>query len=166
MQFLYKEAKKYVRKRYNERKVNTQQKYDKERDDEKRTELQNRIKDYETVSAIANICMFYCIAMYYQYKNEFDIFADSRVYNYEKFYSDKEYKEALIKEFSSLFLEQTIDIIKRVSQKAANLSTWIRVAKSEQLFLDEVKNRIDTDLTIEDKYKNYTEKFKINLEDN
>lgn len=166
VQFLYKEAKKYVRKRYNERKVNTQQKYDKERDDEKRAELQNRIKDYETVSAIANICMFYCIAMYYQYKNEFDIFADSRVYNYEKFYSDKEYKEALIKEFSSLFLEQTIDIIKRVSQKAANLSTWIRVAKSEQLFLDEVKNRIDTDLTIEDKYKNYTEKFKINLEDN
>lgn len=63
-------------------------------------------------------------------------------------------------------MEQTIDIIKRVSQKAANLSTWIRVAKSEQLFLDEVKNRIDTDLTIEDKYKNYTEKFKINLEDN
>ena len=56
--------------------INTQQKYDKERDDEKRTELQNRIKDYETVSAIANICMFYCIAMYYQYKNEFDIFAD------------------------------------------------------------------------------------------
>ena len=54
-------------------------------------------------------------------------------------------------------MEQTIDIIKRVSQKAANLSTWIRVAKSEQLFLDEVKNRIDTDLTIEDKYKNYTE---------
>ena len=39
-------------------------------------------------------------------------------------------------------------------------------SKSEQLFLDEVKNRIDTDLTIEDKYKNYTEKFKINLEDN
>ncbi len=153
MQFLYKEAKKYVRKRYNERKINTQQKYDKEQDDERRAELQNRIKDYETVSAIANICMFYCIAMYYQYKNEFDIFEDSRVYNYEKFYSDKKHKEELIKEFSSLFLEQTIDIIKRVSQKTANLSTWIRVAKSEHLFLDEVKNRIDTDLTIEDKYK-------------
>lgn len=44
-------------------------------------------------------------------KAQFDSPADIRYYDYDKFYSDKEYKQKLIESFANLFLTLTVKVI-------------------------------------------------------
>jgi ribosomal protein S13 len=125
-----------------------------------RESIEKKINDYEKLKAIANVCAFYCICYYYTYKTEFPSVDLKKSFNYEKFYSEKSAKEKIVQAFSSLFLSETIRIIKDLTINSPNLNTWIRDKKSTQLFNDKINNELQINLSLEDRYCEFVEKAK------
>lgn len=157
--FLYKEAKKSLNKVYKLR-IEQAQASMETCDDEEKKKYEERIADYEKLKAICNVCAFYCLSYYYAFKSEFATADAKKTYAYDKFYSDKEFQTELINGFRDEFLTGTISVIKELTVTFPNLNTWVRDKKSTKIFNDRVDEKIQIDMTLEDKYKAYIDKFK------
>ncbi|MBR4344163.1 MAG: AIPR family protein [Lachnospiraceae bacterium] len=158
--YLYKMAKKNLLAVYKERIADATTQLE-SCDDSQKKKFESRITDYERLKSIANICVFYCIAYYYGFKEEFPNDDSGCFYRYEDFYSsDKEFQKKLVEGFRDLFLTGTIEVIKELTVNDANLNNWIRDRKSTRLFLDKVEDRLQLDMTLESKYKDYIVSFK------
>ena len=158
--YLYKEAKKSLIATYKNRIIDTKEQLELSIDQTEKENLEKKINEYEKLKAIANVCAFYCICYYYTYKTEFPSVDAKKSFNYEKFYSDKTYKEKIVHAFSKLFLAGTIQTIKELTKNSPNLSTWIRDKKSTQLFTDKINNDLQINIELEDKYKDFVEEAK------
>ena len=66
----------------------------------------------------------------------------------------------MIEGFRDLFLTPTIEIIKEFVTNMPNLNTWIRDKKSTPAFLDKVTDKIQTDVSLESKYKEFISEYK------
>ena len=109
------------------------------------------------------ICMFYVISLYYEFKAQFDSPSDNRYYDYDKFYSDKEYKQRLIESFANLFLTLTVKIIVKTAaeaNKSGNINNWVRGASCEEKFFSALRDELASDFEYEQKYQNYLNEFK------
>ena len=158
--YLYKMAKKNLLAVYKERIADATTQLE-SCDDSQKKKFESRITDYERLKSIANICVFYCIDYYYGFKEEFPNDDSGCFYRYEDFYSsDKEFQKKLVEGFRDLFLTGTIEVIKELTVNDANLNNWIRDRKSTRLFLDKVEDRLQLDMTLESKYKDYIVSFK------
>lgn len=157
---LYKESKKALIATYKKRIADAQNLLEVSTDQKERESIEKKINDYEKLKAIANVCAFYCICYYYTYKTEFPSVDFKKSFNYEKFYSEKSAKEKIVQAFSSLFLSETIRIIKDLTINSPNLNTWIRDKKSTQLFNDKINNELQINLSLEDRYYEFVEKAK------
>ena len=163
VQQLYKEAKKTMKKTYNERISKAQ---------EQRSTLNNpdlikttdqRIAQLALYSDTVGICMFYFIALYYEFKANFDNSNDSRIYNFDKYYQDKQFKNELIEAAEKLFLALTVKLLVKTASdanKAANVSNWIRSSSCEGKFLEALREELASDLELEQKYIAFIEKYK------
>lgn len=160
MHYLYKEAKKSLNKVYKAR-IEAAQASLESCDEEQKKKLEERIADYERLKAICNVCAFYCLSYYYAFKSEFAVVDAKKKYNYEKFYSDKDFQVELINGFRDEFLTGTISVIKELTVTYPNLNTWVRDKKSTKVFNDRVDEKIQIEMTLEDKYKTYVDKYKI-----
>lgn len=145
--YLYKESKKNLNRIYKERSEKANKKND-----------TNIAAGYEKLKAICNICAFYCIDYYYSLREAFFEKSEKK-YNYEKFYSDKEEQDKIIVAFRDLFLIGTISIIKELTKETPNLNTWVRDKKSTELFNNRVQNEIQMDLSLEEKFNGFIEKY-------
>ena len=158
--YLYKAAKKNLLSIYKERISNAIAQLESCEDSQK-SKIGNKIAEYEKLKAIANICVFYCMAYYYGFKEEFRNDDSGCLYRYEDFYSsDKDFQKRLIEGFRDLFLTGTIEIIKELTVNVSNLNTWIRDRKSTGIFIEKVEDRLQLDMSLEDKYMDYIASFK------
>ncbi|WML52203.1 AIPR family protein [Neobacillus sp. PS3-12] len=157
--YLYKESKKYLKKEYQQR-LDKQNTMLKNADEDERQNINEFINNFKTQIAINNICFFYCIALYYEFKVQFDD-DNNKTFNYSAFYGkDTQFKQNLIESFSQIFLSKTIEIIKTESAGTANVSNWIRIKKSQDIFMKKLRNELSVNLTFAREYKNFINEFK------
>jgi hypothetical protein len=130
-------------------------------DDDKKTRLEENIVFNEKMKAIANICVFYCISYYYNFKENFPNFDCDKLYKYKDFYSsDKSFQNSLIDSFTQLFLIGTITLIKDLTTNYPNLNTWARDKKSTVTFMEKVREKLQTNFNLEADYKKYVDAYK------
>ncbi|KIL80160.1 AIPR family protein [Bacillus badius] len=156
---LYKESKKYLKKEY-ELRLEKQYTKLKSADEDEHQNINDFINNYKTQIAINNICFFYCMALYYEFKAQFDE-DNNKTFNYSAFYDrDPQFKQNLIENFTQLFLTKTIEIIKNESAGTANVSNWIRSKKSEDLFMKKLRQELAVNLSFSNQYKTFIDQFK------
>lgn len=121
---------------------------------------ESQIKTYTRQLEINNICLFYNIALYYEFKNQFKDKEENKIFKYDLFYSDKNFKESLIKEYSHKFLTRTIELIKLESEFTANMGNWIKSAKNQDNFMKKLRNDLAIKLDYETEFEDFINKFK------
>lgn len=162
-QHLYKLGKIYLKTKFTERINNEQTKMDNSSIGAEQKKREERIHDFNLLLDGIGICMFYCISLYYDFKREFDMPKDKSTYNFDKFYSDKNYREELVKEFADLYLRHTVQIIKKtatVAGKAGNINNWIRSKQCQDAFMSELKDNLIYDSSLEERYRLFISKYK------
>jgi len=151
-QYLYKEGKKYLKKFYQET-----------IDDLK--EKGEDVELYQNKLDIVGVCMFYFIALYYEFKAQFDEVDSDKIYNYERIYSKKEYKKKLIEDSADLFLNQTINILQKTAReagKAGNINNWIRSKLCQDKFFEMLRVEMaDNRKTLSVLYSNFVSEYKV-----
>ena len=132
-------------------------------EESERSQYEKTIADYERLKAIANTCVFYCIAYYYGFKSEFKNADNGKVYMYDKFYSDKDFQTNVIEGFRDLFLTGTIETIKDLAINSPNLNTWVRDRKSTKAFIEKVTGRLQMEMSLERQYNDYISNYKQDI---
>lgn len=158
--YLYKESKRYLKKIYTER-IERVKNSLLNVDDESREELTTQIKTYNNQIEINNICLFYCIALYYEFKNQFGDKEKNKIFKYEDFYSNTEFKNKMISEFANIFLTKTIELIKAEAETTANVGNWVRSYKSQEIFMKKLRNDLAIKLNYETEFEGFIKEFKI-----
>ncbi len=156
VKYLYKESNKYLKNKNNERMSIFKNKLESANESLKET-IEKSIRLCKRNIEISNISMFYVITYYYYVKS---IIEDNQYrFNVEKFYEDKKFGQELIKCFCDLFLLPTVQTIDKLSSEYSNTSSWIRSAKSQTTFIDEIANNCNSDFDLEEKVKSFIESF-------
>lgn len=164
IQHLYKEAKKIMKKTYSERITKYQEQKAKTNNPAEIKTADQRIAQAALFSDTVGICMFYFIALYYEFKANFDASNDTRTYNFDKYYQDKQFKSELIESVANLFLALSVKLLVKTAtdaNKAANVSNWIRNSNCESKFLEALREELASDLELEQKYADFINKYKI-----
>jgi len=158
--YLHKDANKYLRLTYKERVENLMLKMEATSDQDDKETLQGKILRLNRLIEISNVCLFYNIALYYELKSEFDINEMSnKVFKFNEYYSDKDYRHSLITLFVKLFLERTIEIIRNRSEDS-NVTNWIRSQKNEKIFMDTLRDNLALKTDYNDEYREFINKMK------
>lgn len=160
VRYLYKQAKRYLCQQHKERIADARELYEKTKDDEEKNRILESITGYELLTSITNICMFYCVTLYYCYKTEFYKVDEGKYFKYDKFYKDINFREKMIKKFTQIFLSKTIEIIKILSANTGNLNNWVRVQKSETAFLKKTQEDLQINIANKDFYEEFVDMFK------
>lgn len=108
------------------------------------------------------ICMFYFIALYYEFKVTFPE-PDYVAFRFDKYYSDKAFRQDLIQSASNLFLAFAVRILVKTATdngKAGNVNNWVRSSACEGAFLKVLRDEMVVDFDLEQKYKDFCSKFK------
>lgn len=162
VQHLYKEAKKYLKKVYQERIATAEIQKANEIDIENIKNIEGRINVYSTQLETVGICMFYFVALYYEFKAQFG--GTDIIYNYDKYYSDKTFKSNLISAAANLFLTLTIKILTKTATAAnrnGNINNWVRCATCERDFFEALREEIATDMDLQKKYESFVQQYKV-----
>lgn len=154
---LYKEANKFLKARNNAKIAEMKHKLENKSDPMSSTYEQNIVRAKRN-SEISNISLFYVIAYYYYVRSIVPYHFDIDV---EKYYSDKLFKEGLIKQFCDLYLSKTIRIIDKLATEnsSASAASWIRASKSQTAFLEEIANVVNMDYDYEEKIQEFIAKY-------
>lgn len=123
---------------------------------------EERIATNSLLLDTVGICMFYFIALYYEFKSQFPE-QEHRMFRFDEYYSDKEFREKMIRSASDLFLVPTVKILVKTAtdnNKASNVNNWIRNSACEKSFLRELRNGLACNFESEEKYKDFCSQFK------
>ena len=162
VQELYKEAKKVYKSTLTERRAKQQEKRDQAKTPEEIKSCEDRIASTSLMIDTIGICMFYFVALYYEFKAQFSDGADG-TYNYDRFYSDKSYRAELVKNVVNLYLANTVDILVKTAQengKSGNVNNWVRSSACEPAFFIALRNNIDINMKLQDDYDDFVNKYK------
>ena len=162
VQYLYKENKKYLRKIYQDRLSKEQHKRETTTDPNLLAGIQSRIENYESALEVVGICMYYYIALYYEFKEQFEDDHNKR-FDFEKFYQEKQYKQEVIEESAKLFLALTVEQLRKTARengKAANVNNWVRSSSCEDKFFESLRNEISANIDLEGKYRDFMSKYR------
>ena len=154
---LHTEAKKYIRNQFKEMIAQLKVKLENSTEHGKPS-IENQIRQMNRNIEIVNVCLFYTVALYYEFKDTYDTRPDLR-FDMEKYYSDKSFKDSLVASFESVFVEKTIEIIRDLSD-TANVNNWVRKPINEQSFLNRLSNDISLKLSHKSDYLNFVQFFK------
>ncbi|MBR6694181.1 MAG: AIPR family protein [Clostridia bacterium] len=164
VQQLYKEAKKHMRNTFLDRINKAKEQREKTTNTDDIKHIDARIAQNSLHMDTAGICMFYFLALYYEFKANFDAQGDTRVFNFDKYYQDKDFKKKMIESTSNLFLALTVKVIVKTANeanKAANVNNWVRSQACEAKFFEALREEMASDFDLEQKYKSYINDFKI-----
>ena len=157
--YLYQESKKYLKKLFSERRDKVKEKFD-QVDGDEREIYEAQVKTYTRQLEINNICLFYNVALYYEFKNQFKDKEDNKLFKYDLFYADKNFRESLIREYANKFLTKTIELIKLESEFTANIGNWVKSAKNQDNFMKKLRNDLAIKLDYETEFENFVDQFK------
>ncbi|GAF65510.1 hypothetical protein BTS2_2408 [Bacillus sp. TS-2] len=160
--YLYKESKKFLKKEY-ENRLERQYQLLKNANDDEQQNINEFINNYITQLAINNICLFFCISLYYEFKAQFDEnIYKGKTFNYSAFYNrNNRLRDDLVESFSQLFLSKTIEIIKSESSGTNNVGNWIRSKKAEDLFMKKLRHDLSVNLSYGKQYRDFVSEFKV-----
>ncbi|MBP3371132.1 MAG: AIPR family protein, partial [Clostridia bacterium] len=159
---LYKECKKWMKAVYIERNASLIERRNTENDPTIIHGYDNRIATNALYLDTIGICMFYFIALYYEFKIQFPE-AENVIYRFDKYYSDKTFRTELVQSASNLFLALTAKILVNTATengKAGNVNNWVRSAACESAFMKVLRDTFVSDCDLDTKYREFCEKFK------
>lgn len=163
VQQLYREAKKNMKKTLVSRIENWQTEKQNETNAVRISQLERRIIQSSQHLDTSGICMFYFLALYTEFKATYPYGGD-KSFNYEMYYTDKNYKNRLIDKVSNLFLKWTVQILVKTANeaaKASNMNNWLRSANCEKDFFVALRDTMASDLELEDEYHKFIDEFKF-----
>jgi len=157
---LHKKSKKVISDKYNSDIKSLTERLEDE--NENTEELENDIRSYIKLKQINNINTFYNIALYYHFKISYDktYKASNKTFKFDLFYDkkDKKYQKELVNNFASLFNQFTNKIIKTLAFD--DPAKFVRAKPSEKIFIDKMKNMLQDDFELKDKYKAFINEYK------
>ena len=140
------------------------QKYSECIDNSGRERIQKNIDNDSLVLEAIGCSRFYCITNYFMMKERFDIYVDeTKKFDYERFYDDKEFRENMIHDFGDLVLMEAIRIINRTAKsnlKANNIANWTRKKDCERAFLTEIDEQLTANAFLKNHYIDFFNKYK------
>ena len=164
VQYMYKEAKRVLKATFAERIAKAQEQKETETNPDTIKNIDARIAQNSLHYDTVGICMFYFMSLYYEFKAQFDVKNDTRIFNYERIYADKEYKKKLTDMVANLFLTLTVKILVKTAteaNKSANVNNWVRSYSCEEKFFEALREEMASDMDLETKYKNFVDEYKI-----
>lgn len=158
---LYKEGKAYLRRSFQAR-LEDQKNILNQADDDQRSEIQKRIDNISAMYETVGVCMFYFITTYYEFMGQFGTLFKDKRYDFDKFYSDKEYRNKMAKEMADFFLMKTIQVLQKTAMKNGknNINNWVRSSQCEKVFLTELRDLINYDPSCKVNYSNLMNTYK------
>ena len=162
VQQLYKECKKYMKKRLVDRIENARQQKDSETNPEKIKALDQRITLNSQHLDTSGICMYYFLALYAEFKEQYN-YKNDALFDYDRYYSDSEFRNKMIKDASGLFLTQTVSVLVKTATdaaKTANMNNWVRSQGCEPKFYDALRNEMASNMDLEDQYHRFVDDYK------
>lgn len=163
-QQLYKESKKLMKKTFAERIAKAKEQKDMATNPDDIKNIDARIAQNSLHMDTAGICMFYFVALYYEFKASFDSQNEKRIFNFDKYYADKEFRKKLIESTSNLFLALTVKVLVKTaneSNKSANVNNWVRSQACETKFFETLREEMASDFELEQKYLKFIDEFKV-----
>ncbi len=161
VQQLYKEAKKVLKAKYIGAIEKAKEDKAKETDPDKISIFDDRIDVNSRYLDTTGICMFYFVALYYEFKAQFEK-EPGKYYKSDMYYSDKKFKEEMISAAATLFLAYTVKILVKTASdngKAANVNNWVRSANCENAFFTALREEMAADVDLEEKYDTFCSKY-------
>jgi len=162
VQLLYKETKRVMKATLLDRIAKAKAQKAKATTAEQIKACDDRITTNELHNDTVGICMFYFIALYYEFKAQFPD-DEAKAYRFDQYYSDKAFRQSLIDSATNLFLTFTVKILVKTATengKAGNVNNWVRSATCEPAFLKALRDEMASDLELETKYEEFCSKFK------
>lgn len=163
IKFLHNKAKKYLKDSYNRRIEQNQQILDNPASDEANKKSATRTLELlKKLKQINNINAFYNIALYYEFKRQFDTIlkVETKKIDFIKFYDrDKTYETELVKAFAEIFTTETIEIIKELG--LSDPAKFVRAKSSQEAFLNKLAEKLTINTGLQDKYEEFVAKFKL-----
>lgn len=160
---LHNKAKKFLKDNYTS-KIEAQSKVlENPSADEKAKESASRtIEVLRKYKQINNVNTFYNIALYYEFKRQFDSLLNvaNRNYDYQKYYGkDKTYEADLVKSFAELFTTETNNLINELGHN--DPPKFTRTAGSTKLFFGKLTETLAINPVMQDKYSEFIKKYKL-----
>ncbi len=160
---LHNKAKKFLKENYNS-KIDVASKVlvDSTADSKAKESAQRTIEVLRKYKQINNVNTFYNIALYYEFKRQFDVLLNvsKKNYDYQKYYGKvKTYETDLVKTFSELFTTQTNNLIYELGH--SDPPKFTRTAGSTKLFFSKLTETLAINTAMQDKYSEFIEKYKV-----
>jgi len=163
-QELYKEGKTYLRSKIQERLDAERAQYEAESDPEQKNSIQTRIdRDSNMLEAIG-VCMFYFVTTYYEFNAQYGSSWSTKRYDFEKFYTDKNYRREVVASFADFFLVRTVQVLLNTAKengKAGNINNWVRSATCQTKYLEKLRSDIGYDMNLPTQYDELMRKYKV-----
>lgn len=161
IQQLYKEGKRVMKATLLERNTQAQEKKETAASADEIKACDDRIATNGLHLDTVGICMFYFISLYYEFKETFA--DDGKTFRFDKYYSDKSFRQALINDATNLFLAYTVKILVKTAianGKSGNVNNWVRSSVCETSFFSALREEMASDFDLENKYKNFCDMYK------
>lgn len=125
---------------------------------------EKRIERIRRNMEITNVCLLYNITAFFEIKKQLDPYVENNqhlIFDYRRYYKDRDFKEQMLKDFISLVYNDTVSII-RDNSGIDNVTNWIRAEKNQSIFLEKLNNTIiDKLYDYKEKYVDFISKYKI-----
>jgi len=133
-------------------------------DNNNKKRIQNNIDNDSAIMGTIGCSKFYCITNYFMLKERFNIYVDeTKKFDYERFYNDREFRDKMIHDFGDLVLMETVRIINRTAKsnlKSNNVANWARKRDCEGAFIEELEEQLTTNAYLKNHYIDFFNKYK------
>lgn len=159
---LYKDSLTKLRATYQKRRKQFQAEIDAATSNEAKSRAEERLARNQLMLNTIGICMFPFLTLYNELSHRFGS-EKAGSYNYEKYYSDKQYKDELAQAVADLILAMTANLLIETAQAegaSSNMNNWVRGKNGNTKFKEAMDSKLTSDLAIEDRYNQFEEKYK------
>ena len=128
---------------------------------EEAKDWEKRIATFNLHKDTIGICLFYFLALYYEFKAQFP--TENKSFKFDEYYSDKSFRKGLIEDATNIFLNYTVKILIKTATdngRSGNVNNWIRSAQCETEFLRLLRDELTNDYETEQKYRDFCDKYK------
>ena len=163
-QQLYKECKRLRKNELSKMIDNYREAKDKATTTEEIKSNEDRIESTALMLNTVAVCMFYFMCLYYEFKCSFGASGSNaeKIFDFERYYHDREFKNNLIKDASQLFLANTAKVLietARQKNRTGNISNWVKSKGCEEDFLPRLREEIAYDYSLQDKCTDFWNKY-------
>lgn len=162
--YMYKEGKKYLKSKINNRLTEEREQFDKETDIEQKSQIKTRIDRDDSMLEAVGVCMFYFVSTYYEFIAQYGSPWKAFRYDFEKIYQDKNYKQEIVSAFADFFLVKTVEILiltAKENGKSNNINNWVRSSTCQTKFFEKLRSNIGFDMSLSSKFEELMQRFKV-----